>query len=139
MNGDGRKDVVMAPSERKGGRSQICWFEAPKDPRTGEWRLHVVVKDVESVCHFAGAADFDGDGRMDLVYAEMPQGEDPDEVKVLLRRGRGWEGLMVAESGSHSMRICDVDGDGRPDLFGANWNAEGRGEDVKLWVNRVTR
>lgn len=52
----------MAPSERKGGRCRIAWFEAPKGPRTGEWRIHVLVEDVETVCHFAGSADFDGGG-----------------------------------------------------------------------------
>ncbi len=145
INGDGRTDIVLAPSERKGGRSRICWFEGPKDPRGGEWRMHVVVPDVETVCHFVGSADFNGDGRADLVYAQMPQGDDPDSVRVLLNRGESkggkwldrWSPLTISEEGSHSMRIGDFDGDGRPDLFGANWNAEGRDEDVKLWLNRL--
>ena len=107
--------------------------------------MHVVVPDVETVCHFVGSADFNGDGRDDLVYAQMPQGDDPDSVRVLLNRGENkggkwldrWSPLTISEEGSHSMRIGDFDGDGRPDLFGANWNAEGRDEDVKLWLNRL--
>jgi hypothetical protein len=145
FNGDGRRDLVLAPSELKGHRYRITWFEAPADPRTDGWRAHVVVPDVETVCHFVGAADFDGDGRTDIAYAHMPQGADPDNVRVLFNRGHqdgaqwrdAWEPLTLSEAGSHSMRVLDADGDGRPDLFGANWRAEGRDEHVKLWLNRL--
>jgi FG-GAP-like repeat len=145
LNGDGRLDIVVSPSELKGGRYKIAWFEAPADPRAGVWLAHVIVADVETVVHFVGVADFDGDGRPDVATAEMPQGSDPDEVCVFLNRGRdrdgrwddSWEKLVVSTDGSHGMRIFDADGDGRPDLFGANWSAQGRDEDVKLWLNRM--
>jgi hypothetical protein len=89
--------------------------------------------------------DVDGDGRTDIAYAHMPQGADPDNVRVLFNRGHqdgaqwrdAWEALTLSEAGSHSMRVLDADGDGRPDLFGANWSAEGRDEHVKLWLNRL--
>lgn len=144
FNGDRRPDLALSPSEIKGGRYRIVWFEAPADPRQDGWRAHFVVPDVETVCHFVGAADFDGDGRVDLAYAQMPQGADPDAVRVLFNRGKQsggewtdtWERLTISDAGSHSMRILDADGDGAPDLFGANWNAEGRDETVKLWLNR---
>jgi len=68
-----------------------------------------------------------------------------DNVKVLLNRGRvsetgwmdDWQPITLSKAGSHSMRILDADGDGYPDLLGANWNAEGRDEHVKLWLNRL--
>ncbi|MCI0539464.1 MAG: VCBS repeat-containing protein, partial [Verrucomicrobiales bacterium] len=145
FDGDGRRDLVLAPSELKGHRYRITWFEAPADPRTDGWRAHVAVPDVETVCHFVGAADFDGDDRTDIAYAHMPQAADPDNVRVVFNRGHqdgpqwidAWEPLTVSEAGSHSLRVLDADGDGRPDLFGANWNAEGRDEHVKLWLNRL--
>lgn len=145
FNNDGRTDLVLVPSELKGGRYRIAWFEAPADPRQEGWRSHVVLPDVETVCHFVGAADFDRDGRADIVYAEMPQGEDADDVKILFNRGQlrgaewvdAWQPLTLSESGSHSMRILDVDADGFPDLFGANWSAQGQDEHVKLWLNRL--
>jgi uncharacterized protein len=147
FNGDERLDVVMAPSELKGSHYRIAWFEAPADPRQQGWEAHVIVPQVETVCHFVGAADFDRDGRADIAYAHMPQGADPDYVKVLFNRGRlengrwadAWEAFILSEAGSHSMRILDADGDGRPDLLGANWSAEGRDEHVKLWLNRPPR
>ena len=145
FNGDGRLDIVLSPSELRGDRYRIAWFEAPENARPDGWRAHTVVPDVETVCHFVGAADFDGDGRADIAYAQMPQGTDPDNVRVLLNRGSksgtgwsdAWQALTLSEAGSHSMRILDADGDGYPDLLGANWSAEGRDEYVKLWLNRL--
>lgn len=143
VNGDGRRDLVLSPSELKGGRYRISWLEAPARAATGVWVEHVIAADVETVVHFVGTADFDGDGRLDVAAAEMPQGSDPDEVAVFLNRGQQdgswqdrWEKQVLSEDGSHSMRILDADGDGRPDLFGANWSAQGRDEAVKLWLNR---
>ncbi len=145
FNDDGRLDIVLSPSELKGSRYRIVWFEAPTDARQDGWRAHTVVPDVETVCHFVGTADFDADGHADIAYAQMPQGADPDYVRVMLNRGRKseagwvdvWQPMTLSEAGSHSMRILDADGDGLPDLLGANWNAEGRDENVKLWLNRL--
>lgn len=145
INGDSRPDLVLSPSELKGGHYRISWFEAPADPRSATWREHVIATNVETVIHFVGVADFDRDGRTDVASAEMPQGSDPDEVCTFLNRGRkardewvdGWLKLVLSKDGSHSMRILDADGDGRPDIFGANWSAQGKDESVKLWMNRL--
>lgn len=58
-------------------------------------------------------ADFDRDGRLDVAYAEMHPGTDPDDVVVLLNRGRGamWERLLLDEAGSHDIVAGDVTGD----------------------------
>ena len=34
VNGDGRKDMLVAASESEG---RLVWYEAPADPRTGRW------------------------------------------------------------------------------------------------------
>jgi hypothetical protein len=133
MNGDGRQDIVLSPSELAGGTYRISWFEAPSDPTAGDWTEHVVEDGVETVHHFVAAADMDLSGQLDIVTAEMHQGEDPDEVRQYLNEGGGLEWLrqVIAETGSHSMRAVDVDGDGDVDLYGANW----QGNQVDLWVN----
>jgi O-glycosyl hydrolase len=145
FNGDGRRDLVVSPSELQGQRYKVAWFEAPPDPRSSPWVEHLIVTNVETVLHFVGAADFDEDGRTDIATAHMPQGADPDDVAIYFNRGtqRGgfwvdeWVPQVLSVDGSHSMRILDADGDGRPDLFGANWRAHNRDERVKLWLNRL--
>ena len=78
-------------------------------------------------------SDVDGDGRPDLLFAEMHQGRDPDEVGVLLNRGPGWVTHVLATGGSHGVQPLDVDGDGDVDVFGANWS--GAHQPVELWQN----
>jgi hypothetical protein len=76
---DGRPDVALAPSELAGQAYRLSWFEAPDDPRAGSWREHRLIDPLEAVVHSLAAADFDRDGWMDLAFAEMHQGADPDE------------------------------------------------------------
>jgi hypothetical protein len=76
-----------------------------------------------------------GDGRVDIVTAEMHQGADPDEVDVYLNLGRGdsWRKQILSTKGSHYVRIADIDGDGDPDLVGANH--AGDYQPVEMWEN----
>ena len=133
IDGDQNLDVVLSPSELAGDTSRISWFEAPDDPRQSGWTEHVVEAGVESVHHFAGAGDFDRDGDMDIVSAEMEQGGDPDEVKVYRNDGGAFTKVVISGNGSHSMRVVDVDLDGDLDLFGANWESN----QVDLFVNET--
>ena len=135
INGDGRVDIALAPSELAGGSYRISWFASPVDPKSGDWPEHIVEDNVETVQHFIGVADMDGDGDLDIAAAEMQQGEDPDEVKVYLNQdgaGASWMKQVLSTDGSHSMRILDVGNDGDNDLFGANWE----GNQVELWLNQ---
>ena len=131
INNDGLPDILYAPSELKGNYYHISWFEAPGDP-SSIWKEHIVADSVETVLHSIGAADFDLDGKTDIVVAEMQQGKDPDEVAIFYNKGRNkWEKQVISTGGSHSMRLYDFDGDGDTDILGANF-AENV---VKLWLN----
>ncbi len=134
IDGDGREDIVMSPSELQGMSYHISWFKAPENPED-IWAEFIIDKEVEAVHHFVGLADFDMDGSPDVATAEMLQGEDPDEVKIYYNSesGSSWEKQVISVSGSHSMRILDVDHDGDMDLFGANHNDR----KIKLWVNQI--
>lgn len=137
VNGDGRVDIVLAPSEPAGERYRLSWFEAPANVRTARaWAEHVVDADIETVHHFVGVADMDNDGAIDIVSAEMYQGGDPDEVKIYRNLGKGqrWRKQVLGTMGSHSMRLADLDGDGDIELFGANWSGEEQA--VHLWMNQ---
>ena len=137
VNLDGRVDVVLSPSELAGDRYRISWFEAPDNPATGDWVEHPIALNVESVHHFVGAADLDLDGDVDVVTAEMQQGQDPDEVQIYRNAGDcvNWDVQVIARTGSHSMRLVDIEGDGDIDLFCANH----QGEQVDLWINETRR
>ena len=132
INGDGREDIVLSPSELQGMVYRISWFEAPVTP-ADKWTEHVIEDGVEAVHHFVGLADFDLDGDLDVATAEMLQGDDPDEVKIYCSSasGKAWTKQVLHDSGCHSMRIMDIDDDGDMDLFGANHNDRR----IRLWVN----
>jgi hypothetical protein len=133
MNNDGLPDVLLSPSELQGQIYHISWFEAPTDPEL-IWKEHIVVDSVETVVHFIGAADFDLDGKMDFMIAEMKQGKFPHEVAVFYNRGKNnWKKEVISTGGSHSIRLFDFDGDGDMDAFGANHQEN----IVKLWINQA--
>ncbi len=135
VDADGRLDVVLSPSELKGNWYRLSWFEAPDDPRQGNWSEHVLAKRIECVIHGLVTADFDGDGAIDVAASEMHQGEDPDEVAVYLNRNRGrsWEKQVLSTKGSHYIQATDLGSDGDADLIGANWS--GPYQPIEWWEN----
>jgi hypothetical protein len=120
FNGDGRLDLVVANSDtsrREGGVT--IWlgngdgtFQTPQYYTAGDRPASVAV------------ADFDGDGRLDLVVVN--QGTYPGfegTVSILLGKGDGT--FRAADNyavGSHpySVAVVDLNGDGKPDLAVAN-------------------
>lgn len=135
LNGDGRNDLVLVPSELRGETFKIAWYEAV-DPREEKWIEHLIEPRVETVYHSLQISDINGDALPDLITAEMHQGSDPDEVMVYLneRNGASWDRQVISTNGSHGVQVGDVDGDGRVDLMGANWS--GPYQPVELWFNR---
>ena len=92
--------------------------------------------DIETIVHALDAGDFDQDGRIDLAYAEMHQGEDPDEVAIMLNLGKGaeWRKQLLSNEGSHDIVVGDIGGDGDLDVVGANHSGEKQA--LMLWANR---
>jgi len=74
VDGDGRPDVVLGEQlldfEKKvAGFGRLAWFENPGPGRYREpWTMHGI--DRLRCPHSVGAADFDGDGQVELVAAE---------------------------------------------------------------------
>jgi hypothetical protein len=103
VNGDGRNDILTP----KG------WFEAPPDPRSGDWKFHQEF-DLDTT-GFIYVLDVNGDGRNDIVTSMahnyglfwMEQGT-----------GRQWTKHIIDDSWSqgHAMTMIDLNGDGKKDF-----------------------
>jgi hypothetical protein len=133
FNRDGNADIALGPSESTG---RLSWYEA-NVPITLPWTEHVIDPSV-SYLHTFKAADMDRDSFLDLITAEMHQSSDPDEVAIYRNSGeQPWEKLVVANSGSHNIRVGDIGSDGDLDIFGANWNDSAPNTaDVEYWENQ---
>lgn len=136
LNGDGRADIVLTPAELKGQHYKISWFESPAGDRTRPWKEHVIVPEIECVIHSLALGDFNRDGAMDVAYAEMHQGADPDDVVVMFNRSRGeqWAKQIIDTGGSHDIVAADLDGDGDLDIVGANHAGV---HPVIVWQNQL--
>ncbi|MBZ5564405.1 MAG: VCBS repeat-containing protein [Acidobacteriia bacterium] len=108
VNGDGRTDIITP----KG------WFEAPADPRHGEWTFHPEFD--LGATGFIYALDVNGDGLPDLVtslghdYGIFWYAQKKDTAG-----NRTWEKHVIdnAWSQAHAVTIADLNGDGRPELI----------------------
>jgi len=129
LNGDGRLDVILAFGEQPG---PLVWYEAPPDPRVGAgWIAHPIADPIDFV-HTLKLADVDGDGSLDIVFAEMAQ-SNGKRVGFFRNHGGGeaWTLQVLSENGSHNVRAADIGADGDIDIVGANW----QGAPVELWEN----
>ena len=137
INKDGRNDVVLVPAELAGEYYKISWFEAPEDLIGENWIEHIIFDSVECVMHSLSLGDIDNNGSVDIAYAEMHQGEDPDEVVILLNHNKGesWKKQVLSQTGSHGLRVDDVNGDNNLDIFGSNWSSAYHPIEILLIIN----
>lgn len=136
INGDGWPDILLSPSEPVGAFYQIAWLENPGGETDQYWLKHVIVEDVETVHHFVAARDVDLDGDMDVLTAEMNQGEGENPVSVYLNEPNGWVRQTLSLGGGHSLRAVDIDNDFDVDLIGTNWQIENFQGDYPVWIWR---
>jgi hypothetical protein len=129
IDGDGRKDIFLSVGH---GNGNISWFEAPADPEQGDWKEHVI--GAAGYVHRFHLADMDGDGDLDVVFAE--QREVPGRRVGIFLNGDGkggtWPLRVIAHEGAHNIALGDVGGDGDSDVLGADWTEDTR---LKLWEN----
>src|SRR5581483_315555 len=134
LNQDGRPDVALSASDSAG---RLSWFEGPRDPTRDLWKEHLIQDHVDYV-HTFKVADINNDGSPDVVIAEM-QDSVQKRVGFFLNLGKGasWQLQVVANTGSHNIRIADVDHDGDIDIIGANWDTKNdpRHAPLEMWRN----
>jgi len=104
INGDGRNDIIT----HKG------WFEAPPDPRTGQWIWHPDFDLGET--GFIYAVDVNGDGRKDLVASAAH-----DYGIFWWEQGPNshWTKHVIDDTWSqgHGLTMVDINRDGKPDFL----------------------
>jgi hypothetical protein len=70
INGDGRNDILLAPMYGGGG---LVWYEAPL-AFDGIWPRHMIDPTINFVHQGSlQMSDFDGDGHLDIAFAEQDQ------------------------------------------------------------------
>ncbi len=104
VNRDGRPDIITPEG----------WFEAPPDPRNGEWKWHPDFN-LGSV-GFVHVLDVNGDGRPDLVY---PMAHDYGIFWQEQTADGKWIKHLIDDtwSQSHALELVDLNGDGKPELL----------------------
>lgn len=136
MDGDGDLDILF--SDRRGERSGVYWLDNP-GPRQGEpWTEHTIGSVGREVM-FIDVADFDGDGRHDVIAAVKPY-----LTEIHLRRSKNgrlwssqtieWPAAMVGTA--KAVRVTDIDNDGHVDLVYSAERASGELRGV-AWMNLV--
>lgn len=130
VNGDGITDVILSGSE---GKSPLAWFEAPGGNLKGLWIKHQIGSEKYQGVHSLRAADFDMDGDVDVLLAEM-RTSSKRRVQLQLNEGGTWKELPLARHGSHNAVVGDLDADGDIDIVAKNYQGEGRF--VEFWENR---
>jgi len=121
LNGDGKMDLVLAQFGYDQG--EVSWLE-----RTGPWEFHRhVMLDLSGAIN-VGVADFNGDGKPDVVALLSQQWE---EIHYFENDGRGnftrkriW-GSTNEDFGSSGISVCDLNRDGRPDILYTNGDGFG--------------
>jgi len=118
VDGQPGAEVLFSSSENT---ADVEWF-GTSNPRGGTWTRHVIAASIERA-HTLQAGDFDGDGVLDVVFAQLHI-STAKQVWLYLNGGDGtaWTPQLVdSGEGIHNGVVADVDHDGFLDIFGANF------------------
>lgn len=132
MNGDGRADVVVTEERHPGKEpdASLFWYEAPADPKEGEWIRHKLV--TQYSLNNLDVADMDRDGDPDIITCEHKK----------LCRLQIWENDGAGNFFAHEIdrgkeshlgaQTVDLDGDGDLDIVSISWD---KWEYLHVWRN----
>ncbi len=126
----GPRELIAMQREMPGAR--FARFEKPADPKQ-LWVEHRIGDSLAlDHAHVLDVADFDGDGRLDLVVGESRGG---GRLLVFHNEGNGsFEPHAIAAGvAAGQVHAIDWDGDGRPDIL-----TIGKGL-ISLWTNETRR
>jgi len=120
VTGDGRVEVFISHSERKG--YPVAWYES-SDPRSSSWVEHRIAKEM-SAAHTLQVFDMDGDGDYDVlagVNKSRAKGLGLNTWPVFIYVNQSdnqlWQRYRITDEGIYNGQIGDLEGDGDNDVF----------------------
>ncbi len=120
IDGDGRVEVFISHSERKG--YPVAYYHTD-DPKKGPWKEHVIEKDMPAT-HSLQVFDMDCDGDFDVLAGINKNRAKALDLKkfpvvIFLNKGnnRDWEKHLITNDGIYNAQIGDLENDGDFDIF----------------------
>jgi len=117
VDGDGADELYVSIEAAEGGSLEVRRYDAGTDPAAG----FAIATLADPMCRFLVAADFDGDGRKEMVASAKDTGI------WLLRPGAdpraAWQTSLVdadSRGFEHATAAADLDADGRAELYVAS-------------------
>jgi hypothetical protein len=132
FNGDGILDLAVAPALDEGTSEVLLGYGDGTFTNAGG-----ILENANTVTSNAiAAADFNGDGKLDLVETCASGNEQPCNLLLILSGNGDGSFTQSCETplaffGSQSMAVGDFNGDGKPDLAVTNSGANG----VNVFLN----
>ncbi|MGE5293539.1 MAG: FG-GAP repeat domain-containing protein [Solirubrobacterales bacterium] len=130
LDKDGRLDVVLTGEASSHG---MVWYANPVRDFRQPWTKHAILDGWQSL-HSCQLADFDGDGDLDVLTAEM-RGYGQQRVAIVESvdiRLNQWQAHILSTVGSHNAVVADLNNDGAPDIAGKNLEGDIR---PRIWLN----
>ena len=118
-----RRGVLVA-GQREMSPARLAWFERPAKDQTPQWPQHAIAGDWDRI-HSVELADFDGDGKDDLLVG--------DARRVVILRGITGSPRTLLSGPSVRAFATDVNEDGRPSVVLV------RRDSVSWWRNELPR
>ena len=137
IDGDGRLDVAVTSEE---GADGVVWYRNPGGDAAEAWKQNVIIPRNSGWegMHSLQLADFDRDGDLDVLTAEM---HNRGQARVAVcenadGRGAAWRIHVISRVGTHNAKAADLDGDGDIDIAGKNFKDDQR---PRVWINEISR
>ena len=139
LDGSGRLDVVLAPTELPNdARGDITRWRFTGDPTVpANWTQSLILSNAINV-HNMRIGDMDKNGKKDIIFGEMfTRNVAVVRVGILLNSGTGSFDLQqVSIQGAHNIDVADADGNGWLDIVGSNQDLDSADHGaLNIWYN----